>query len=87
MKRIIAAIIMAALTSPALANATPHPDASPQAHGRTVTLLPACPAVQIPWHEKHAYVEELRHGVIVCASEEGNRFAATMTFPSLIQFP
>lgn len=72
--------LIASLALAATAAATPLPDASPSAHGRPVTVLPACPPVQLPWNAKNAYVEEFQHGVIVCASMEGSRFAATMTF-------
>jgi hypothetical protein len=78
----LAAVCLAALTAPALASAAPLPDAAPQAHGRHVTLLPRCPDVPLPWNVKQAYLERTVNGVIVCASEEGSRFAATMTFAS-----
>jgi hypothetical protein len=76
----LAAVCLAALTAPAFASATPLPDAAPQAHGQHVTLLPRCPDVVLPWNVKQAYLERIVNGVVVCASEEGSRFAATMRF-------
>lgn len=76
----LAVVCLAALLTPSIAAATPRPDPTPQSHGRPVTVLPACPEVPLPWNVKHAYVEEFQHGQIVCASMEGNRYAATMTF-------
>jgi hypothetical protein len=78
----LAVVCLAALLTPSVAAATPLPDASPQAHGRHVTVLPACPEVPIPWNVKHAYVEIWQGNTILCASLEGNRYAATMTFNS-----
>jgi len=74
------AACLAAMLTPSIAAATPRPDAPPQAHGRPVTILPACPPVQLPWNVKTAYIEEFQNGRIVCASAEGSRYAATMTF-------
>lgn len=80
MKKMLLTAGVAMLAFAGTAHAALLPDAPPQAHGRHVTVLPACPEVPLPWNVKSAYVEEFQHGVIVCASEEGDRFAATMTF-------
>lgn len=80
MKKLLLTAGVAMLAFAGTAQAAPTPDASPQAHGRHVTVLPACPEVPLPWNTKSAYVEVWDHGVIICAGPEGNRFAATMTF-------
>ena len=69
------------LASASVAQATPPPDASPQAHGRHVTVLPSCPIVPLPWKTKNAYVEIWDGNTIICAGlESGNHTGATMSF-------
>jgi hypothetical protein len=80
MRRLLAATAAGAILLPATAHATPLPDAAPQAHGRHITLLPRCPDIPLPWNVTEAYVERIVNGVVVCASREGNRFAATLSF-------
>jgi hypothetical protein len=81
MRRLLAGtILIILLTAASHANAAPLPDAAPQAHGRHVTLVPRCPDALLPWNVTEAYLERIVNGVVVCASREGNRFTATMTF-------
>lgn len=79
-KFVLIATTSAALIAPPVSGAAPLPDASPQAHGRHVTVLPACPNVPLPWNMHYAYLEGFKGGKIVCASEEHEHYAASMTF-------
>jgi hypothetical protein len=72
---VVSLLVIGASALPAAAHGQPGPQAPPQAQGRPVTVLPACPAIGVT---RPTYVEEFQDGQVICAGMQRPRRKETV---------